>query len=65
MGKEFRNNFSWSVSRDSTFLECPRKYYFNYYGAWGDCKGCVEDLNGDGMVDNLDLDIINSRPVSY
>jgi hypothetical protein len=31
----FKNTFSWSVSRDATFRECPRKYYFNYYGHWG------------------------------
>jgi hypothetical protein len=30
----FKNEFSWSVSRDSIFRECPRKYYFNYYGSW-------------------------------
>jgi len=35
MGKRFTNQFSWSVSRDRTFRECPRKYYFNYYGHWG------------------------------
>lgn len=43
MGKEFRNNFSWSVSRDSTFLECPRKYYFNYYGSWGGWESDAPD----------------------
>jgi CRISPR/Cas system-associated exonuclease Cas4 (RecB family) len=35
MAKVFRNTFNWSVSRDATFLECPRQYYFNYYGFWG------------------------------
>jgi CRISPR/Cas system-associated exonuclease Cas4 (RecB family) len=35
MGDSFRNKFTWSVSRDDTFLECPRKYWFNYYGFWG------------------------------
>jgi hypothetical protein len=29
-----KNTFSWSVSRDSVLRECPRKYYFNYYGYW-------------------------------
>jgi len=29
------NDFSWSRSRDSTFQECRRKYYYHYYGAWG------------------------------
>ncbi len=32
---ELENTFSWSFSRHSTFEECPRKYWFNYYGAWG------------------------------
>ena len=32
---DFKNNFSWSVSRDNLFRECKRKYYYNYYGSWG------------------------------
>ena len=32
---EFRNDFSWSKSRDEVFQTCPRQYYFNYYGYWG------------------------------
>jgi hypothetical protein len=32
---DFRNEFSWSVSRDALFRECSRKYYYNYYGSWG------------------------------
>ncbi len=28
------NDFRWSVSRDRTFRECPRQYWFNYYGYW-------------------------------
>jgi len=32
---EFRNEFSWSKSRDEIFRTCPRQYYFNYYGYWG------------------------------
>jgi hypothetical protein len=35
MGDVFRNEFSWSVSRDRLFQECARKYYFKYYGYWG------------------------------
>jgi len=35
MSEVFRNEFSWSVSRDRMFQECLRKYYFNYYGYWG------------------------------
>jgi len=33
--KEFKNDFSWSVSRDDTFRKCRRMYYFQYYGFWG------------------------------
>ncbi|HVY54141.1 MAG TPA: PD-(D/E)XK nuclease family protein [Thermodesulfobacteriota bacterium] len=32
---DFKNEFSWSVSRDALFRECRRKYYYNYYGYWG------------------------------
>ncbi len=31
----FKNEFSWSISRDRAFQTCPRQYYFNYYGYWG------------------------------
>ena len=29
------NRFSWSKSRDRMFQQCPRAYYFQYYGSWG------------------------------
>lgn len=32
---DFKNEFSWSKSRDELFGECKRKYYFNHYGYWG------------------------------
>jgi hypothetical protein len=32
---ELANEFSWSRSRDNTFQECRRKYFYQYYGAWG------------------------------
>jgi len=35
MSKELKNKFAWSKSRHETFDECPRKYYFQYYGSWG------------------------------
>jgi hypothetical protein len=35
MAKPFKNRFNWSVSRDGVFQECPRQYYFQYYGSWG------------------------------
>ena len=31
----FENVFSWSFSRARTFEDCPRKYWFHYYGSWG------------------------------
>ena len=31
---EFKNEFSWSKSRDGIFKECRRKYFFNHYGSW-------------------------------
>jgi len=31
----FKNEFSWSISRDDTFRKCRRMYYFQYYGSWG------------------------------
>ncbi len=33
--RDFKNEFSWSVSRDALFRECRRKYFYNYYGSWG------------------------------
>jgi CRISPR/Cas system-associated exonuclease Cas4 (RecB family) len=33
--RRFVNEFSWSKSRDAVFLECPRQYWFQYYGHWG------------------------------
>src|SRR5215475_10053588 len=32
---ELLNEFSWSRSRDGSFQECRRKYFYHYYGAWG------------------------------
>ncbi len=32
---ELTNEFSWSRSRDNTFQDCRRKYFYHYYGAWG------------------------------
>jgi hypothetical protein len=31
----FKNEFSWSISRNKVFQTCPRQYFFNYYGYWG------------------------------
>lgn len=35
MAASFKNDFTWSKSRDEVFRKCPRQYYFNYYGSWG------------------------------
>ena len=32
---DFRNEFSWSVSRQGTFSECLRRYFYQYYAYWG------------------------------
>lgn len=32
---ELTNDFSWSRSRDGTFQDCRRRYFYHYYGAWG------------------------------
>lgn len=32
---DFKNEFSWSNSRNTLFNECKRAYYYNYYGSWG------------------------------
>lgn len=32
---ELTNDFSWSRSRDGCFHECRRRYFYQYYGAWG------------------------------
>jgi hypothetical protein len=31
---EFKNEFSWSKTRDEVFKICPRQYWFAYYGYW-------------------------------
>jgi len=37
---EFKNEFSWSKTRDEVFKTCPRQYWFSYYGYW---NGWLED----------------------
>jgi hypothetical protein len=32
---DLANEFSWSRTRDNVFQECRRRYYYQYYGAWG------------------------------
>src|SRR3989338_2510422 len=45
---DFKNEFSWSKSRDELFNECKRKYYFNHYGCWGGW-----DLTSPGRIREL------------
>ncbi len=33
-GAVLANEFSWSFSRHTTFVECERKYWYTYYGSW-------------------------------
>lgn len=33
--KPLQNEFSWSKSRHGKLEECPRQYFFHYYGSWG------------------------------
>jgi len=42
------NEFSWSRTRDNVFQECRRRYYYQYYGAWGGW-----DVNSDPLVRRL------------
>jgi CRISPR/Cas system-associated exonuclease Cas4 (RecB family) len=32
---DFKNEFSWSKSRDEVFQACKREYFFQHYGFWG------------------------------
>jgi hypothetical protein len=34
MGERLVNELSWSFSRHSIFQECPKKYWYTYYGSW-------------------------------
>ncbi len=29
-----QNEFRWSVSRQSCYEECPKRYWYSYYGSW-------------------------------
>ena len=42
------NEFSWSRTRDNVFQECRRRYYYQYYGAWGGW-----DADADPLVRRL------------
>jgi CRISPR/Cas system-associated exonuclease Cas4 (RecB family) len=36
------NEFSWSRSRDASFQECRRRYWFQYYGSWGGWEAAAD-----------------------
>jgi len=40
---ELANEFSWSRSRDYTFQDCRRKYFYHYYGSWGGWDAGADD----------------------
>ncbi len=42
---DFRNDISWSKSRDGKFRECLRAYWFHYYGSWGGWDAAAPDRN--------------------
>ena len=42
------NEFSWSRTRDNVFKECRRRYFYQYYGAWGGW-----DADADPLVRRL------------
>jgi hypothetical protein len=41
---DLTNDFSWSRSRHGAFDECKRRYFYQYYGAWG---GWASDARAD------------------
>jgi CRISPR/Cas system-associated exonuclease Cas4 (RecB family) len=58
MGEVLKNTFQWSVSRDRTFRECPRQYWFNHYGFWGGWNVDADARTRDVYV----LKQLKSRP---
>src|SRR5215475_1071005 len=40
---DLTNEFSWSRSRDATFHDCRRRYFYQYYGAWGGWEPTATD----------------------
>lgn len=58
MADVLKNDFKWSVSRDRTFRECPRQYWFNHYGFWGGWNYDVDPRTRDIYV----LKQLQSRP---
>lgn len=40
----FKNELSWSFSRDKAFRECKRAYYYHYYASWGGWEDAAGDF---------------------
>jgi len=59
MAEVLKNTFQWSVSRDRTFRECPRQYWFNHYGFWDGWHFDVDARTRDIYV----LKQLKSRPM--
>jgi len=38
------NDFSWSRTRDHVFKDCRRRYFYQYYGAWGGWEADADPL---------------------
>jgi len=38
------NEFSWSRTRDNVFKDCRRRYFYQYYGAWGGWEADADPL---------------------
>jgi hypothetical protein len=50
MAEVLKNTFQWSISRDRTFRECPRQYWFNHYGFWGGWEPGIDARTRDVYV---------------
>ena len=50
----FKNEFSWSKTRDEIFKACPRQYWFAYHGFWnGWLKDAPERIRQIYVLKNL------------
>jgi hypothetical protein len=45
----FTNRFGWSISRESLFEDCRRKYYFHYYLSWEGWKNTASPLRREAF----------------
>jgi len=51
---EWKNEFSWSKTRDEVLKTCPRQYWFSYYGYWnGWLEGVPERTRQIYILKNL------------